>query len=125
MFRVLKEWRFQGLTADSIEIARGAQPFTRHYLDDEKKRQQLRDYCRTFFRTDLNLRILEGVEETARDSSRVETAKKAFVETVSNDLSASVRDILQIFQGEIQDGQSLPEAPFPAAGERGGKEVSR
>jgi DNA polymerase-3 subunit gamma/tau len=107
MFRVLKDWRFVGLTADSLQIARGSQPFTRHYFEDEVKREELRGYAKAFFVRDLEIRVLDSADARPEDTRQAEGPTPVSADEAAGDLSAPVQDILRIFQGEIQGSRSL------------------
>ncbi len=108
MANVLKEWRFLRLKGQTLEIARGDNPFSSSYLDEPERLNKLIDYCREFFRSDLKIKIVDDKDkgQEIEAPKREETKHK---KEEHSDLPQPVQDILQIFQGEIKEEVSTEE----------------
>ena len=102
MANVLKEWRFVRLKGQTLEIARGDNPFSSSYLDEPERLNKFIDYCRDFFKSDLKIKI---VDDKDKDQEIAVPEKKVIKQRKEErpDLPQPVQDILQIFQGEIKE----------------------
>ncbi len=106
MANVLKEWRFLRLKGQTLEIARGDNPFSSSYLDEPERLSKFVEYCREFFNRDLKVKIVDDKEKDDRMEvpEREEAHDKG---KEHSDLPQPVQDILQIFQGEIKGEVSI------------------
>ena len=90
MANVLKEWKSCTLTADRLELPYGEGAFTGGYFDDPEHYEQLCAYAQDFFQSDLKV--------VFKKQSQPKNLKKTPKEDT---LPASVRDIIDIFEGKI------------------------
>jgi DNA polymerase-3 subunit gamma/tau len=90
MANVLKEWKSCTLTADRLELPYGEGAFTGGYFDDPDHYEQLCAYAQDFFQSDLKV--------VFKKQSQPKNLKKPPKEDT---LPASVRDIIDIFEGKI------------------------
>ncbi|MBW2284255.1 MAG: DNA polymerase III subunit gamma/tau [Deltaproteobacteria bacterium] len=101
MVNVLREWTFQGLQGETLEIARGDQPFSSTYFDDKERHGRLTDYCRDYFGKDIQLKIVDGKPGQPKKGAP-KTAPAEPVETENSELPHQVQELIQTFQGEIR-----------------------
>jgi DNA polymerase-3 subunit gamma/tau len=101
MANVLRSWRLVEQKGNVLELAKGENSFSGTYLDDPERKKKLEEYCREYFGRDMEVRVIR--EEKNSNSSR--PAKKK--EDRGLDFPAPVRDVLELFNGEIQGG--VPE----------------
>jgi DNA polymerase-3 subunit gamma/tau len=102
MSKVLKGWRFLNLDGDTLEIARGGNAFSADYLDDPQRAEKLKGYCRTFFKREMDIRVIKesmsGFPKPAtEDKKNGPRCMKG-----EDELSPPVKDILNVFQGEVK-----------------------
>jgi len=106
MANVLKEWRFLRLKGETLEILRGDNPFSSSYLDEPERLNKFIEYCREFFKRDLQIKIVDDKKKD--DRTDVPEIEEVHVEQKGHsDLPKTVQDILQIFQGEIKEEVSI------------------
>lgn len=106
MANVLKEWRFLRLKGETLEILRGDNPFSSSYLDEPERLNKFIEYCREFFKRDLQIKIVDDKKKD--DRTNVPEIEEVHVEQKGHsDLPKTVQDILQIFQGEIKEEVSI------------------
>ncbi|MGD9031974.1 MAG: DNA polymerase III subunit gamma/tau [Desulfobacteraceae bacterium] len=115
MANVLKEWRFLRLKGQTLEIARGDNPFSSSYLDEPERLDKFIDYCREYFSRDLIIKIVDDKKKDERIDApdREETHYK---QKEHSDLPQPVQDILQIFQGEIKEEISIKQEDTKESG---------
>ena len=102
MFNVLKEWEFQGLTTETLEIAKGNQSFSSSYFDDKDRYAQLSSFCRDFLKRDIRKNIVSGNRQISKKKpSSDETQHQASETEKRSGLPQPVQDIIHTFQGEI------------------------
>jgi len=106
MFNVLKDWEFQHLTNETLEIGKCSQSFSASYFDDKDKFEELSAYCRDFFQKDIRIKILANNNSlpVKAFTPKKETPKAQVLR--KTDLPQPVQDILRLFQGEIKKGHS-------------------
>ncbi len=115
MANVLKEWRFLRLKGQTLEIARGENPFSSSYLDEPERLSKFVEYCREFFNRDLKVEIVDDKEED--DRIDVPEREEAILKGKKHsDLPQPVQDILQIFQGEIKGEVSVKKEDTKESG---------
>jgi DNA polymerase-3 subunit gamma/tau len=115
MANVLKEWRFLRLKGQTLEIARGDNPFSSSYLDEPERLDKFIDYCREFFKRDLIIKIVDDKKKDDRiDAPEREEAH--YKQKEHSDLPQPVQDILQIFQGEIKEEVSIKKEDTKESG---------
>ena len=71
LYTILKDWHFKALTEDFLEIENGNQKFSSEYFEEQDKRDQLAEYCRTFFKRDMRVKITAKPIEAAREKESV------------------------------------------------------
>jgi len=102
-FNVLKDWRFMKLTDQVLEIARSARSFSSGYFDDPERFNQLLKYCRDFFKRDMRIKIIGNDHPPLKAKEPPGNRRPDSEKSKHADLSPPVRDILDIFEGEIKD----------------------
>lgn len=104
MSKNLGEWKFKGMSGDTIELIRGESSFSSVYLDDEERMAKLTDYCRDFFKRDVKIRILGDVSraETPGRPKKNEQGARRY-----SDMPQPVQDVLKVFNGEIKGDAPL------------------
>lgn len=115
MANVLKEWRFLRLKGETLEILRGDNPFSSSYLDEPERLNKFIDYCREFFKRDLEIKI---VDDKKKDE-RIDVQERDGVNVKQKEhpaLPKTVQDILQIFQGEIKEEVSIKKEDTKESG---------
>jgi DNA polymerase-3 subunit gamma/tau len=95
-FNILKDWQLLRLTEKTLEIAKGHQSFSSTYFDDAERYDQLSNYCREFFQRDIFVKITENNQPPPQTSASSDRKHP--------DLPTPIQDILNIFQGEIEEG---------------------
>jgi len=110
MSKVLGEWQFLSLTGNTLELMKSPKSFSAAYFDDSEKLEQLRAYCKQFFGRDIQVRLVGGkkLPETEKRVSPIQAKKTN--KGSKKDLPPPVRDIIDIFQGEINHDSS-PNKP--------------
>jgi DNA polymerase-3 subunit gamma/tau len=107
MANVLREWRLLGLTGDTLEVARGNNPFSSSYLDEPERLNKLVSYCREFFKRDLKIKIVDDRKDNDEITEVAKEESSNYKKKKYSDLPQPVQDILQIFQGEIKEEVSV------------------
>jgi DNA polymerase III subunit gamma/tau len=96
MVNVLKDWPVLRISGNTIEIGKGRSHFTSAYLDEPERLGKLTEFCRDFFKRDVQIKIaLQEGGETAREIPREEQTK-------NSDLPPPIQEVLDIFQGELR-----------------------
>jgi DNA polymerase-3 subunit gamma/tau len=104
-YTILKDWHFKALTDDLLELECAGNGFSSRYFDDQKKLDQLTEYCRTFYQRDIRVKL--QVKPQASNSLKERSASKdeAGRPAQSQDLPAEVRDVAQnvldLFEGKL------------------------
>lgn len=105
LYTILKDWHFKALTEDLLEIENGNQKFSSDYFEEQDKRDQLADYCRTFFKRDIRIKITAKPIEAAREKKRFTHNDKDKKTTETAELPSEVRDaaqnVLELFEGKL------------------------
>ena len=110
MSKVLEEWKFLNLSADVLQLSRGARSFSAAYFDDPEKRDQLRAYCREFFGRDLRIDLLEDPNSSS-PKKRITPAKSRKADKApKKTFPPPVQDIIDVFQGEVTS-EGPPKKP--------------
>jgi DNA polymerase-3 subunit gamma/tau len=102
MFNVLKDWEFLNLAEKTLEIAKGNQSFSASFFEDKDRYEQLSAFCRDFFQRDIRIKILPNNNRVHGKKSVPKEMPPETDTEGSNDLPPPVRDILNMFQGEIK-----------------------
>jgi DNA polymerase III subunit gamma/tau len=96
MVNVLKDWPVLRTSGHMIEIGKGKNPFTSAYLDEPERFQKLTEFCRDFFKRDVQIKISpQENEEPAKEKTHQAGPKNP-------DLPPTIQDVLDIFQGELK-----------------------
>ncbi|NIR14531.1 MAG: hypothetical protein GWN86_11560, partial [Desulfobacterales bacterium] len=100
----------------TLEIARGDNPFSSSYLDEPERLDKFIEYCREFFKRDLIIKI---VDDKKKDEiiNAIEREEAHYKQKKHSDLPQPVQDILQIFQGEIKEEVSIEQEDAKESGE--------
>jgi DNA polymerase-3 subunit gamma/tau len=109
MFNVLKEWEFVRFTEDQVELRRGRPLFSAAYFDDPERLRQLTTECRAFFQKDFKIRVLENSGSGSPQRMGSPLPDRGDPRKKYADLPPPVRDILQVFQGEIKGAPANSE----------------
>jgi len=102
MFNVLKDWEFLNLAEKTLEIAKGDQSFSSSFFDDKDRYEQLSFFCRDFFQRDIRIKILSGKNRVPRKKPAPKVTHPETDVAGNTDLTSPVRDILNMFHGEIK-----------------------
>ncbi len=102
MFNVLKDWELLDLAGETLEIAKGNQSFSASYFDDKDRYEQLSSFCRDFFHRDIRIKILSSNNRVPKKKSTPKMTPAEADVAGNTDLPSPVRDILNVFQGEIK-----------------------
>ncbi|MDY7034783.1 MAG: DNA polymerase III subunit gamma/tau [Thermodesulfobacteriota bacterium] len=103
MSNVLKGWSLLNLSADTIELIRGANSFSSAYLDEPERLENLAGYCRDFFKRDIKIKIKDNKKNNSEKANPTEENKSNAGGKSFSDLPPPVQDILHFFQGEIKE----------------------
>jgi DNA polymerase-3 subunit gamma/tau len=103
MANVLREWRFAGLEGDTLEIERGANPFSASYLDDQERMDRLTELAREFFERPVRVRVSGERKPPAKKAAADAPQAPGRDPSARGDLPRPVQDVLQIFQGEVRE----------------------
>jgi DNA polymerase-3 subunit gamma/tau len=96
IFNVLKDWRLLRLTEKTLEIEKGSRSFSSAFFDDSERYNQLSNYCRDFFQRNIQVKIADNNKRTPPQQGLSSGERHP-------DLSPPIKDILQMFQGEIKE----------------------
>jgi DNA polymerase-3 subunit gamma/tau len=110
MATVLRDWKFLGSTSETIDIARGSQSFSAAYFEDKEHYARLSDYCRDFFHKDIRIKQIDHNESAVREGSASEAKDRHDKRAKYSDLPEPVQDILEMFQGEVREGDPARES---------------
>ncbi|MBW1901339.1 MAG: DNA polymerase III subunit gamma/tau [Deltaproteobacteria bacterium] len=102
MFNVLKDWELLDLAGETLEIAKGNQSFSASYFDDKDRYEQLSSFCRDFFQRDIRIKILSSNNRVPKKKPTPKVTPAEADVAGNTDLPSPVRDILNVFQGEIK-----------------------
>lgn len=97
MANVLKDWPLVHTSADTIEIGKGGSSFSSAYLDEPERLLKLREFCRDFFKRDVQVKV------TLPDAKDQKGAEPSQGEPKRSDLPPPVQDVLDIFQGTVRE----------------------
>ena len=97
MANVLRDWPLLHTSGNTIEIAKGGSPFSSAYLDEPERLQKLVEFCRDFFKRDVQIKIALQKAKTEGEH------KPSQAETKRPDLPPPVQDVLDIFQGTVRE----------------------
>ena len=103
MANVLRQWRFVGLEGDTLEIERGANPFSATYLDDPERLARLAELAREFFGPALKIRVSGDRKPPAKKTAGEKPKAVEKDPSTGAELPRPVQDVLQIFQGELRE----------------------
>jgi len=102
MANVLKEWHFLNLTHDTLEIAGGRNHFSTSYFDEKERMEKFIAFCRDFFNRDIKIKIVKTIEKKPKRPRLPEKEESKTEENKMSHLPSHVREVLEIFQGEIR-----------------------
>lgn len=103
MFNVLKDWHFVKLSGNTLEIAKANQSFSSDYFDDKEKSDQLSNYCRDFFKQDIQINIMDNGQQTTPPKHTSEPGSSNQKAAVDTDLPPPVQEILEMFKGDAKE----------------------
>lgn len=86
-----------------LEIAKGRQTFVSSYFEDQDQFTQLCLYCRDHFGHDMRIKILENSEVPPHLENSETHDQTHALDSHEEGYSEPVRDVLQIFQGEVKE----------------------
>lgn len=110
MSKVLEGWELARLSEDVLELKKGNRSFSAAYFDDGENLDQLRAYCRAFFERELRISLLGNAKPAGHDKTFSPAKAKKNEKGPQKDFPPPVQDILDVFQGEITNGES-PRKP--------------
>ena len=90
MANVLREWKSYSIYSDSLELSCVESSFTGSYFYDAEHYEQLVDYARDFFQSDFKVVLTK--QDNHKDLQKNSKEDK---------LSGTVKDVIDIFEGEI------------------------
>jgi hypothetical protein len=102
MSNVLKEWRLLNLTEKTLEIARGNNSFSSSYLDEPERLDKFSSYCREFFQRDMKIKIVNAIQDTDEETDLAGQEKTDTEKAKYSNLPPSVKEVLEVFEGEIK-----------------------
>jgi DNA polymerase III subunit gamma/tau len=106
MCNVLQDWRLRRLSDGNLEIEKGSQSFSSAFFDDPERLSEFKAYCRDFFRRDINIRIFENSRPSSRGADSPSVDRPESRVSRHKDLPPPVQDLLNTFQGEVEEGLS-------------------
>jgi hypothetical protein len=110
MSKVLEEWELARLSKDVLELKKGNRSFSSAYFDDGEKLEQLRAYCGEFFGREVHISLLGDPNPAGHGKIFSPAKAKKNDKGSQKDFPPPVQDILDVFQGEITNGES-PRKP--------------
>ncbi|MFC1885028.1 DNA polymerase III subunit gamma/tau [Thermodesulfobacteriota bacterium] len=109
MYNILRDWQLIGLTGKKLEIRGSNQAFSSTYFDKPENYEQLVKYCRDFFQRPVRVEIKKS-KVIDKNKGHLKEKESAVPKTQeSEDLSSPVKNILEMFEGEIKKGPSGKE----------------
>jgi DNA polymerase-3 subunit gamma/tau len=102
MANILKGWRLLGLSDDVIEISRGASAFSSSYLDEPERLAKLAEYCQEFFGREIKIKIVAKSAAAEPEGGEAEEPKPTEVEQNPIEAAPPVRNVLEVFEGQIK-----------------------
>jgi len=103
MSNVLKEWRLLNLTEKTLEIARGNNSFSSSYLDEPERLDKFSSYCREFFQRDMKIKIVNAIQDIDEETELADQEKTDTEKAKYSNLPPSVKEVLEVFEGEIKE----------------------
>lgn len=105
MYNIIKDWQPAGMNGEMLELERSGSSFSAAYFDDPDHFKELLRHCRDFFQTEVRLRIVGDNRPLTRkqNQSRPKDQKK---KAVPQDVPPPVREILNVFEGEIHENEN-------------------
>jgi len=105
MSNVLKEWRLLNLTEENLEIARGNNSFSSSYLDEPERFDKFSSYCREFFQRDMKIKIVNAIQnnDEEKETDVASQGKSDMEKAKYSNLPPSVKEVLEVFDGEIKE----------------------
>jgi DNA polymerase-3 subunit gamma/tau len=100
IFNVLKDWQMLRLTEKTLEIAKGNRSFSSSFFDDPERHDKLSKYCRDFFQRNMLVKIVDNNTHASPQQKR-SSGKRHL------DLSPPIKDIVHMFQGEVEEGHPV------------------
>jgi DNA polymerase-3 subunit gamma/tau len=126
MFNILKDWELLNRTEGGFEIVKGHQTFSFSYFDDPEHYTQLVNYCRDFFGRDISIKIVDHSSSRSAGTAPQQVAEPSPKTPENQDISRPVRDILELFQGEILDNRPPKQTePYDGLGAGRKEEVNK
>jgi DNA polymerase-3 subunit gamma/tau len=105
MYNIIKDWHPAGMHGEIFELERGGSSFSAAYFDDPEHFKELLEHCRNFFQADLRLRIVGDKSPLTRTQNQSRPGRQK-PKTVPQDIPAGVREILNVFEGEIHENEN-------------------
>ena len=100
MANILKDWPLLQASGHTVEIGKGGSSFSSAYLDEPERFRKLVEFCRDFFKRDVQIKIAPHKEKReSEDKPSQEESKRP-------DLPPPVQDVLDIFQGTVREENS-------------------
>jgi len=106
MFNILKDWKFLSLDEKVLKISKGNQSFSSKYFDDQERYNQISGYCRDFFKSDIKIKIVVNNQPHSETWKEPVKKKQYLRHKTDKNLPPPVRDIIQMFQGKLLEGDS-------------------
>ena len=94
MYAVLRECRLIEHMEKTIDIERSNSPFSIRYLNDPENIEKLNRFCKDYYEKDIGINISVSAEETK---------KKESDQVVKQEIPQSVREVLNVFKGELKE----------------------
>ena len=104
MFNILKDWKFLSLNEKVLEISKSNQSFSSKYFDDQDRYDQISDYCREFFKSDIKIKIVVNNQPHSETGRGPVKKEQDLGHNTDKNLPPPVQDILQVFQGKLIEG---------------------
>ena len=103
MYNVLGEWNLKSFSESMVQIERGDNSFSSTYLDDPERLNKLLDYCRDFFKREIDIKII-GKKFKNKTSKKIDPGKKSNSKGGKpSELPQYVQNVLNIFDGEVKE----------------------
>jgi len=103
MSNVLKGWRLLNLTEETLEIARDNNSFSSSYLDEPERLDKFVSYCREFFQRDIKIKIVDAIKDNHEEVNLAGKERTDREKREHANLPRPVKEILDVFQGEIKE----------------------
>ena len=102
MANMLKEWGLVNFSGSVLELARGNSFLSSAYLDDQERMDRFLDYCRKYFKKEIQVRITAPIQGARKTEDKTESKNSPGpLQPDHPELPSYVQDVVKVFKGEV------------------------